>query len=582
MPALAKPLRHVSWVLAVALLLGLGFLLFTNSGPDDTHITYWPALRLLRDGAITNYNGDHLEQSSSLSHVVLTAAASRVTGLSVTTAGHFLAILAGVLCLPLVFRLALRIDPRSSVAVPVFVATTAPFLHWTFGGLEAPIFGLSLLLAALSSSSFLSRPTRLGWALAALTMFFLEATRPEGILVLASAVAGVVAVGALRGRRRGQSLPRSILPELGLLGAAALASAFILLAHRLIGGHVFPNPVRAKAHGLDVGGGIRYLAQGIGWRWAWAVVAFGIGIRVIAGRALKVSRARGAAEEIVALLALAYLGFIATVGGDWMWGVRMLAHVAPLLGLVVVLGAARVIPRHFRGWPLLLLALGNYLPVLVVARGCRTGRPASEVPKMKALVAQRYPGSHYEWPELASGVSLRDVPVTEELQSILRKIAPLVDSGPVIVASRQAGFTIFHALINEHPPLRFIDLHNLSTDDFLPCGGKFLHRETHGALLPFRFLVDPPDELREACNIVRPHVFFDVPRSAEPEDAEANGYTIVFKQRGRRGGRDWTEGHSAIFIAVDQDLATRAGLEAKIMDPLDYDRVTASTMVRGL
>jgi hypothetical protein len=583
MPVFAKTLRHAPWVLSGVLLLGLGFGLFTNSGPDDTHITYWPALELLRHGAIQNYNGAPIEQSSSLAHVLLTAGFARLSGLSVTTTGHFLAIAAGVLCLPLVYLLASRVVPRSRAAAPLFVATTAPFVHWTYGGLEAPIFGLSMLLTALASSSYLAAPSWRRWALASVAMVFMAATRPEAILVLACAVAGIVVLAVVRAARRRVPLMRALLPELRLAGALAVASALVLMAHWRIGGHPFPNPVRAKEHGLDLAGGINYLASNIGWRWVWALALFGVGTSVVARRAPRVSRARGATEQMVLLLSLAYLAFIATVGGDWMWGGRMLAHVAPLFGLVVVMGAVRLVPRRFWGYPLgLALVLGNYLPFVAVAQGSRTGRPFWEVPKMRALVHERYPGSSYDWPELASGVSIRDIPVTEELQAILRRIAPLVESGPIVVASRQAGFTIFHALRGEHPPVRFIDLHNLSTDDFLACGGKFLHRETHGALLPFRLLVDPPPELEQACAVVRPHVFFDVPRSSEPGDAERAGYTIVFRQRGKRGGRNWSEGHSAIFIAVDSDLATRAELEPKLLDPLDYDRVTTAAIMRHL
>ena len=54
---------------AVALHLGLGFVLYSSSGPDDVHITYAAAANLLRHGAITNYNGDPIEQSSSVAHV---------------------------------------------------------------------------------------------------------------------------------------------------------------------------------------------------------------------------------------------------------------------------------------------------------------------------------------------------------------------------------------------------------------------------------------------------------------------------------------------------------------------------------
>jgi hypothetical protein len=579
----AKLLRHAPWVLSVAMLLGIGLVLFTNSGPDDTHITYWPALTLLRSGRVTNYNGDPIEQSSSLAHVVLTALASRLSGSSVTTAGHLLAITSGVACLPVVYLLACRMTPRAKSAVPLFVATTAPFLHWTYGGLEAPIFGLSMLLVAWSSAEYLRRPSARGLGWAGLAMFFMMAARPEAVLVLACAVVALVVFATVRARRRGELLRSTLAAELRLLATVAVSAVAIFLVHFLIGRHIFPNPVRAKEHGLDLSGGLRYLALAVGWRWLWAALAIGLGMKIVAWRAPRISRARGATEQMVTLLAMAYLAFIATVGGDWMWGARMLAHAAPLLGLLVVLGATTVLRRRIRGpWLALLLVAGNILPILAIARGSRTGRPVWEVPKMRELVRDRYPTSTYDWPELASGVSIRDIPVTEELQGILRSLAPFVTTGPIVVASRQAGFTIFHALLQEHPPVRFIDLHNLVTDDFLSCGGSYLRRETHGALLPLKLLIHPPPELLRACPIVRPHVFFDTPRASEPETAENFGYTIVWMQRGHRGARDWTEGHSAIFIAVDSELASRAGLTPKTVDPLDYDRVTTSSMVRDL
>ena len=57
---------------ALALVLA-GLLLFPSAGQDDTHITCWPAYTLSHFGQILNYNGQRVEQSSSLLQVLLLA-----------------------------------------------------------------------------------------------------------------------------------------------------------------------------------------------------------------------------------------------------------------------------------------------------------------------------------------------------------------------------------------------------------------------------------------------------------------------------------------------------------------------------
>src|SRR5665213_2790297 len=63
------------------------FLLYGQSGQDDTYITYWPARTLAEHGQIWNYNGVRLEQSSSLSLVVILAILYKLLPLSMPTVG---------------------------------------------------------------------------------------------------------------------------------------------------------------------------------------------------------------------------------------------------------------------------------------------------------------------------------------------------------------------------------------------------------------------------------------------------------------------------------------------------------------
>ena len=53
------------------LLMAVAFLAFGPGGDDDAHITYTAAKNLAETGAITNTNGEAVEQGSSLLHVIL-------------------------------------------------------------------------------------------------------------------------------------------------------------------------------------------------------------------------------------------------------------------------------------------------------------------------------------------------------------------------------------------------------------------------------------------------------------------------------------------------------------------------------
>jgi hypothetical protein len=301
----------------------------------------------------------------------------------------------------------------------------------------------------------------------------------------------------------------------------------------------------------------------------------------VAGRRAFVrSRDQTRYELPAVLIASAYLGFVVCTGGDWMWGGRFFANIAPVFGLVVVFGLRTCLPRRWIG-PQLVVALlvGNIAPTFLTAFGTRTGRPVWRVETMQGLVKHRYPRSKYDFTEVASGVNLRDIPVTETLRMVLDRIAPYVQPGPILVASRQAGFTMFHIVDEPHPPVKFIDLHNLSTDDSLDCAGPFLKRNTHGALLSYEDVLTPPPGLLQRCTIQRPHVFFDAARGRDPTELAAAGYTMVFMQRGLPGKRVWWEGHYAEFIAVDSELAAKAGLQQRTVDPFDFDWANTASMV---
>ena len=109
-----RPLRaRAPTAAAIAVLLLLGFALFGSAGHDDSHITYWAALALQRFGQLVNYNGDRVEQSSSLAHVVLLALLGLTTRLPMPTLGPLTSIAGGAVTVALAGRLAGRIAPAA-------------------------------------------------------------------------------------------------------------------------------------------------------------------------------------------------------------------------------------------------------------------------------------------------------------------------------------------------------------------------------------------------------------------------------------------------------------------------------------
>lgn len=107
--------ERLALLAALALGLGLAICLWSQGGQDDKYISYWPARTLAEHGEIVNYNGARLEQSSSLSLVLLLAAAYRLTPCSMPMVGYLASLAGAALAAWLSARMARRISrPASS------------------------------------------------------------------------------------------------------------------------------------------------------------------------------------------------------------------------------------------------------------------------------------------------------------------------------------------------------------------------------------------------------------------------------------------------------------------------------------
>ncbi|MGZ4984375.1 MAG: hypothetical protein ACXV9Q_09765, partial [Chthoniobacterales bacterium] len=230
--------------LAPLLLLAIGAFFFPSGGRDDAHIGYWVALCLSRFGRVMNYNGEAIEQSSTLLHALILAAVHRLSGIDMIILGRFSAIVFGVAAVVSVQRLAARVDRRLAIPTGLLTATSAYFVYWSFGGMEATLAALLAVWIVSLFGDYVDAPNerlinrKLISIAAAIVSFLL--VRPEQPLVLFCMLAGAAGLAFLK---RDPSLRKILV--LGFI-AGIITGAIFLWRWRTFGS-LFPQPVNAKS-----------------------------------------------------------------------------------------------------------------------------------------------------------------------------------------------------------------------------------------------------------------------------------------------------------------------------------------------
>ncbi|NBT95911.1 MAG: hypothetical protein EBT47_13150, partial [Chloroflexi bacterium] len=146
-------------VVPYALFLSVGGFLFPSAGRDDAFITYWAAHAIARFGEIVNYDGDRVEQSSSLLHTVILGILHAVTGVNLPTLGVTVSAGAAAIAIWLIGRLADIIGTPRTLA-QVHLATTTPFLYWAFGGLETTLNAAAVIAFLIAYYAYRLKPGR--------------------------------------------------------------------------------------------------------------------------------------------------------------------------------------------------------------------------------------------------------------------------------------------------------------------------------------------------------------------------------------------------------------------------------------
>ncbi len=288
---------------------------------DDAYISFRYAKNFVEGNGLVYNPGERVEGYTNFLWVALLAGpmAAGVDPLVVSKALGLAS--GGILTLLVVADVGKRLGRWVGFAAGTALAADPAFALWTTAGLETPLF---ILLAYLAIRSLLDDPPAISplcgvWAgLAALT-------RPEGVIVLAAALATALA------RRAAGSAPRALL-LFAVIVVPHLAFRFVYY-HDLL-----PNTFYAK-----VGGGLAAWPRGARYLGDW-LFRYGAGLLVLLALIGAPSR-RLLAALVAALLFAAY---VVAVGGDGLSMFRFALFLSVPVTLLAAEGAARA-ARRFGG-----------------------------------------------------------------------------------------------------------------------------------------------------------------------------------------------------------------------------------------
>lgn len=229
--------RRTRWLVAV-LVPVVGLLAYSSSGHDDSHITFFVARELARLGRIVNYNGQPIEQSSSLLFVLLLGALHRLTAVSLPTLGAAVSMLFGALTVLSAGRLARRVDLTLERPVVIALGLNPCLLFWSVSGMETTLAAWLLLSLVSTLHGYAVESGRL-WPVLASTAGALL-VRPEAAVVIPSTLVACAVLFHLTSERGAARRVAHI----------ALASVIMVVAlvvwRQMTFGMLFPLPVIAK------------------------------------------------------------------------------------------------------------------------------------------------------------------------------------------------------------------------------------------------------------------------------------------------------------------------------------------------
>lgn len=471
------PLARLPWqkIFPPLILIVTGGLLYPSAGRDDAYIHYWQAYALEQYGQFVNYNGELLEQTSSLTHTLLLVLGQLLMPISYPVLGILISVLFGCLSCFLIIPVTRRLVPDYADWAPFLLATTLPFVYWSFSGMEMTLYSFLTLGSVLLMNRILNPDSNgrqydlLGFG-AFLPVYLL--VRPESFAVLASVLLGLLICYGLRKIR----FPGTALYRPGLLSSVGLGAILAVggLRHAYFG-HYLPHAVRTKVYfkpELPWKTGFWYLWNHLTGPGLSILIPLALFGGVIALGKFFSDENPGTLGVLLVLHTVALLGFILMVGGDWMEAGRFVVPLLPVVIPLALLGVERLpLARHWTHGLLLLMVLllltgtvtfprkkSKSLPLW--AWGDSTGAPRTD---------------EFGWTVRLNKPNRQDIRVYRALRRVIHRLR---DRGvkEITVLSDQGGFIPFSLMKEFYGDVTWVDRRGLVSTALIRC--EFIRNST--------------------------------------------------------------------------------------------------------
>ncbi len=553
----SKNRRLISLFIVFFVFLLHGFGLYSSSGRDDVHITYWASKVFAETGELTNLNGAQVEQSSSLLHTLILSLIYIISGVPLPSIGAIFSILMGALTLLLAWKYAGFIKIEKRWYVPALLALSPYFVYWSFGGLESSLVAFIVLITLHSVTLFLLKPlSTKNFIYVFVTVFCYLSVRPESVFVILLFFILTVFFVFLQKTKNFSQL--DINKKLFQLITVSLLVFVIISIWRYLNfEQIFPQPVYAKASGVHIQKikeGLKYIIRS---KLLSLIILFMFSINTIYKVILNKSKDVNIKFIVLLSFVIAYSSFVVVSGGDWMEGGRFLV---PLIPLIILMATPSIIRLKKTGVLIItMLILISTSETIWFAKQKSTGIPYFEVSKVLDKLDKSklsIPYKKYSWFEYTNRVHLRDIPLISELNRII----PLLlkeRKETVSILSNQMGMVPYYIAGKYFKNVEFVDMRALVTKHFTECEvTSGLPKGMSGLELNYEFFFNSVDDISLKCGIPRPMIIYDLP---QPEDRlnlmAKNGYEVIYVQQGRV-----TSPFGGFIVGAGQYIAIRNDL----------------------
>ncbi|MDM8558118.1 hypothetical protein [Candidatus Parabeggiatoa sp. HSG14] len=570
-----------SWFVPI-LCIGLAFLhgLFLYSaatGRDDAYITYWAAQSLSNFGKIINYNGEALEQSSSLLHVILLAILHQLSGISMQTIGGFFSATMGALTILATWRLAVFLNLRSTWFVALFLALFPYLVYSSFNGLETTLVVFIVVLLVYSVIRFLTEKVSFSLLISAiLSIGAYILVRPEAIFVMLAFLMGIALYFIIHNfffKKSNHFLyGTKDFQKWTILVSISLAIFILLSLWRYqIFGQIFPQPVYAKSSGLSTDKLITGFHYFFDHYWIPSLIILtGLTLLVIYDVLLNHKNIiKNTALMVMIIFIGATMAFSVTSGGDWMESGRFFVPILPLLVVSGLYALNQISHQQISKIVLIFIVLVAALDTVKfmleepwIKTSISTPLPFSKTVYNPVLHDFKRSEQDFSWFELRSRTILSHIPAVIMLDKVVKRLVTTQQT-PLTLLSVEMGMLPFYIASKYGDQVKFMDMRALTTNHFTKCSlTNHLPKGRFGLGLSYEYLFAEFDQILHECLIKKPEIISDQSGKRRLKMLEQNGYKIVYFHLGWiYTGSCWIRNRSwtGFHIAVREDLVNRVG-----------------------